>query len=56
MDWVIQNWDDVIVVLFAVVGAASAIVKLTPTQKDDAVVGKILKVLDALALNPKNKK
>ena len=36
-----------------VVAAASVIVKATPTQADDAVLAKIIKVLDALSIfNP----
>ncbi|MFN3627107.1 MAG: hypothetical protein ACK4S3_04430 [Parvibaculum sp.] len=35
----------------AIVGAASAIAAATPTKKDDAVLGKITRVVDVLALN-----
>lgn len=33
--------------LFAVQAAAVAVTRLTPTPKDDAVVGKVLKVIEA---------
>lgn len=53
MDWIIANWKDILAAIGAVVLAASAIVKLTPTQKDDNVLAKIIKVLSALGLfNP----
>ncbi|MBS6473797.1 MAG: hypothetical protein KH347_06050 [Acetobacter sp.] len=33
-----------------VVAAASIIVKATPTQKDDAILAKVVKVLDVLSI------
>jgi len=36
-----------------VVTLASLIVKMTPSQADDAMLAKIIAVLNALALNPK---
>ena len=35
----------------AIVGAASAVAAATHTRKDDAVMGKITRVIDLLALN-----
>jgi len=32
------------------VAAASVVVKATPTQKDDAVLGKIIKILDCVSV------
>lgn len=53
MDWIMAHWKDILAAFGAVVLAASAIVKLTPTQKDDTVLAKIIKVLAALGLfNP----
>ena len=44
---------DLLAVIGAIVTVASVIVKLTPTQKDDAVFAKVIKVLSALSLfNP----
>lgn len=40
-----------LVAITAVVTAAAGITALTPTPKDDAVLGKVRKVLDWLALN-----
>lgn len=42
--------------VFAIVGAASAIAKLTPTDKDNRVVDAVLGLLNALALNPNKSK
>lgn len=40
----------------AIITIASLVVKLTPTPKDDTVWNVILKILNALALNPNEKK
>jgi len=48
-----EHLKDILAAVGAVVLAASAIVKLTPTQKDDTVLAKIIKILAALGLfNP----
>lgn len=53
MQWISEHLKDILAAVGAVVLAASAIVKLTPTQKDDTVLAKIIKVLSALGLfNP----
>lgn len=51
MQWVVENWEAILAAVTAVVTAASAIAALTPTPKDDAIVGKLYKVIDVLALN-----
>lgn len=52
-----MNWENI--VLFCeqavfwfgtVVAAASVIIKATPTQKDDAVLAKVVKVLDFVSI------
>ncbi len=51
--WCSSNWQGVLAAVGGVVTAATAIVKLTPTPKDDAVLTKIISVLAALSLvNP----
>lgn len=53
MEWIQSNWKDILAVIGGAVTLATAIVKLTPTQKDDNVLAKIIKVLAALSLvNP----
>lgn len=40
-----------------IVASASIIVKATPTQKDDNILAKVVKILDALSIfNPNGKK
>ena len=56
MEWITQHWKDVLAVIGGVVTVASIIVKLTPTQKDDNVLSKIITILVALSLyNPDGK-
>ena len=48
-----QHWKDILAIIGGVVTVCSIIVKLTPTQKDDGILAKIIKVLAALGLfNP----
>tara|TARA_R110002020_G_scaffold22733_1_gene76430 strand:- start:1526 stop:1702 length:177 start_codon:yes stop_codon:yes gene_type:complete len=51
MSWILENKEALISILTGVVALASAIAALTPTPKDDTIVGKIYKVIDLLALN-----
>jgi uncharacterized membrane protein YeiB len=46
LDWIITHWKDILAIYGAVVLVCSTIVKLTPSQKDDNVWAKILKILD----------
>lgn len=46
LDWITAHWQDLLAIYGAVVLVCSTIVKLTPNTKDDAVWGKILKILD----------
>lgn len=54
VNWIVTNWDTIAVGYFALVGLASAIVKLTPTVKDDTILKKILSFTGkVIALNRK---
>ena len=46
-----EKFADYIEVALAIHFAASAICALTPTKKDDEILGKIYKVLEFFALN-----
>lgn len=53
MEWITQHWKDILAIIGGVVTVCSLIVKITPTQKDDAFLAKVIKVLAALGLfNP----
>tara|TARA_B100000214_G_C23757478_1_gene530657 strand:+ start:175 stop:351 length:177 start_codon:yes stop_codon:yes gene_type:complete len=51
MNWIIENKEALISIITGAIALASAIAALTPTPKDDTIVGKIYKVIDLLALN-----
>jgi hypothetical protein len=54
MNWIMTNWVSIMAAVGCLVSAASIIVKLTPSTEDDAILGKIVKVLDYLSVvNPK---
>ena len=48
--FITEHYDEVLQILGAVVALATLIVKLTPSQKDDNVLAKFIKVLSALSL------
>jgi len=50
MDWIINHWKEIMAIFGTAVALASAIVKLTPTQKDDNILARIIKVLVVLSL------
>lgn len=53
MNWILEHWKDILAVIGAAVSLATLIVALTPTQKDDAVLAKVIKFLAAIGLlNP----
>ena len=51
IDYIIENKEQLFGVVTAVIAAASAIAALTPTPKDDTIIGKAYKLVDWLALN-----
>lgn len=51
MNWLVENWAEVLAAYTATVTAASLIAALTPTPKDDTVVGYLYKIIDLAALN-----
>lgn len=56
MNWIMEHWKDILSIIGGIVTVCSIIVKLTPTQKDDNVLAKIIKILAALSLyNPDGK-
>ena len=55
MDWMLNHWKDIVGIITGAVTLASLIVSLTPTKKDDEALGKVMKVLNIIALNFKRK-
>jgi len=55
--WFQANIGDIINIIAYIIAGASIIVKLTPSTKDDAILGKIIAFLSKyIALNPTNPK
>ena len=48
--WIAANWSYILSAFLGVVVVASIIVKLTPSTKDDSVMGKIVNILDKLSV------
>ena len=53
MEWITTHWKDILAIIGGMVTVCSIIVKLTPTQKDDNILAKVIKVLSFFGLfNP----
>jgi len=52
IEFIKEHSVEALAVWGGIITLASLIVKFTPTKKDDAIWGVILKILNALALNP----
>tara|TARA_R100001163_G_C4909260_1_gene94313 strand:- start:278 stop:466 length:189 start_codon:yes stop_codon:yes gene_type:complete len=51
INWILSHKGELIGILTGIVTVASAIAALTPTPKDDSIVGKLYKIVDMLAIN-----
>jgi hypothetical protein len=49
MNWIVENWDGVVATLVALHALAVAVVNLTPTPKDDEILGKVYRVVEVVA-------
>lgn len=56
LEYIKTNWKDILAIIGGVVSVASVVVKLTPTQKDDTVLDKIISVLVYFSLYNKDGK
>ena len=50
INFIKENWSYICTGLFALIVVASAIVKMTPSTKDDGVVAKIISFLDHFSI------
>ena len=50
MKFITEHYDELLQILGAAVALATLIVKLTPTQKDDNFLAKMIHILSALSL------
>jgi len=53
LTWLTLHWTDVLSIIAYIIAAASIVVKLTPTQRDDVILGRIIEFLKVLSLNKK---
>ena len=54
LPWISAHWDTVLAIYGAVVACATIIVKVTPTQADDAILAKVISVISFFShLDPK---
>lgn len=49
LNWIMEHWDDILAIYGGVVAICTVIVKLTPSTKDDAILGKIILFLDTFS-------
>lgn len=53
MNWIVEHWKDVLAIIGGIVTVASLITKITPSQKDDNILAKIIKILAVIGIfNP----
>ena len=51
VELVIANWEQISVVVLAVIGAAATIAAWTPTPRDDSIVAFLRKIVDLIGQN-----
>ena len=50
MTWLLDNWETIFAIWGALVTVCSVIVKITPTQKDDNILAKVVKWADVFSV------
>lgn len=50
MSWLVDNWETIFAIWGMLVAFCTAIVKLTPTQKDDTFMAKVVKWADVFSV------
>lgn len=48
--WITENYQQILFIVGSIVTTASSIVALTPSTKDDAILGKIVKFLEYFSI------
>lgn len=46
LNWIQENWVDLLAIYGGVVAICTVIVKWTPTTKDDEILAKVIKLMD----------
>lgn len=55
MNWLLENWTNILTVLGGIYATATAVAVLTPSDKDDNILEKIGKWADRVGLDIKRK-
>ena len=55
MNWIIENWTNVLTILGGIYATATAIALLTPSDKDNSFLAKLGAWADRIGLNIKGK-
>ena len=50
MNWLLENWEHIAAGFGMLVAFCTAIVKMTPTQKDDNILAKVIKWADVFSI------
>lgn len=50
MNWLLENWEHIAAGFGMLVAFCTAIVKMTPTQKDDKILAKVVKWADVFSI------
>ena len=50
MNWLLENWEHIAAGFGMLVALCTAIVKMTPTQKDDTFLAKVVKWADVFSV------
>ena len=50
IQWLVDNWETIFAIWGMIVAFCTAIVKLTPTQKDDTFLAKVVKWADLFSV------
>lgn len=53
MEWITQNWPQLLEIITAIVTIASLVANLTPTETDNKIVAYIVRAVNLLGFNLK---
>ena len=56
MDWLVEHYNDILAAIGGVVTAATIIVGLTPSTRDDEILGKVVKFFEFFSVVNKKTK
>ena len=50
LEWIVEHWESIFSWIGLAVTTCTGVVKLTPTTKDDSIMGKVVKAADWLSV------